>query len=288
MNARLSADIKQHRESSRFRRVKPGVYALGEPVVPPQDMVHPSGPMSFLDAAERVLREAGGPLHYKEITKRALAEGLLRTGSKTPAATLTASVSMDIRRRNERGERQRFSRPSLGKIELAAEPSPGVPARIHEQNREVRARLLDQVREGSPEEFERLVATLLVKTGFMDVEVTPRGTDGGIDVRGTLVVGDVVRVRMAVQAKRWQGNVGAPTVQQVRGSLGTHEQGLIITTSDFSSGARKEAARADAPPVALMNGEQFTDLLAENEIGVRREEHVLLTLGESEETGEDA
>ena len=30
-------------------------------------------------------------------------------------------------------------------------------------------------------------------------------------------------------------------MQQVRGSFGTHEQGLIITTSDFSVGARKEA-----------------------------------------------
>jgi restriction system protein len=36
--------------------------------------------------------------------------------------------------------------------------------------------------------------------------------------------------------------VQAPVVQQVRGSLGAHEQGLIITTSDFSTGARSEAA----------------------------------------------
>jgi hypothetical protein len=31
----------------------------------------------------------------------------------------------------------------------------------------------------------------------------------------------------------------APVVQLVRGSLGAHEQGLIITTSDFSAGAIK-------------------------------------------------
>ena len=288
VNAQLSVDIKQHGDSSRFRRVDRGVYALTQPAVPPQDVVPPSAPLSFLDAAEQVLREAGDSLHYEEITKRALAAGLIRTGSKTPAATLTASVGMDIRRRSERGERQRFSRPARGKIGLAAEPSLGVHAQIHGQNQEVRTRLLNQVRERSPEEFEKLVELLLVKTGFTDVEVTPRGADGGIDVRGTLVVGDVVGVRMAVQAKRWQGKVGAPIVQQVRGSLGAHEQGLIITTSDFSQEARREAARADAPPVALMNGEQLAALLAEKEIGVVREPLVLLTLGKSDATEEGA
>jgi len=64
--------------------------------------------------------------------------------------------------------------------------------------------------------------------------------------------------------------VQSPVIQQVRGSLGAHEQGLIITTSDFSSGARKEAARLDATPVALMNGEELVALLVENEIGVKR------------------
>lgn len=111
--------------------------------------------------------------------------------------------------------------------------------------------------------------------GFEDVEKTSSGRDGGIDVRGTLVVGDVVRMRMAVQAKRWKGNVTAPVVQQVRGSLGAHEQGLIITTSDFSTGARDEAERRDASPVALMNGEQLSVLLAKYQIGAERKDHAI-------------
>ena len=169
-------------------------------------------------------------------------------------------------------------------IALAAAQPTGIAAMIEQQNREVRTELLRQAQEGDPADFERLIATLLVKMGFDEVKATPISADGGIDVRGNLVVGDVVRVRMAVQAKRWRGNVGAPVVQQVRGSLGAHEQGLIITTSDFSSGARKEAARADASPVALMNGEQLAILLAENEVGVLRNEHFLLMLDDSDET----
>lgn len=72
-------------------------------------------------------------------------------------------------------------------------------------------------------------------------------------------------------------------MQQVRGSLGAHEQGLIITTSDFSPGARSEAARPDAVPVALMNGEQLVTLLIEHDIGVRRANYDLIELGENEE-----
>ena len=72
----------------------------------------------------------------------------------------------------------------------------------------------------------------------------------------------------------------APVVQQVRGSLGTHEQGLIITTSDFSSGARTEAARPDAVPVALMTGEQLVVLLVENGMGVSRRSHDLIELNQ--------
>jgi restriction system protein len=93
----------------------------------------------------------------------------------------------------------------------------------------------------------------------------------------------VIRTRMAVQVKRWKGNVQAPIVQQVRGSLGTHDQGLIITTSNFSNGARDEAERPNAVPVALMNGEQLVALLVEHDIGVRRTSHHLIELAGNED-----
>ena len=110
--------------------------------------------------------------------------------------------------------------------------------------------------------------------------MTSRTNDGGIDVRGTLVVGDVIRTRLAVQVKRWKHNIQSPVIQQVRGSLGSHEQGLVITTSDFSKGAREEAERANTTPVGLLNGEQLVALLVENEIGVSKTPLQLIQLGE--------
>jgi len=64
----------------------------------------------------------------------------------------------------------------------------------------------------------------------------------------------------------------------VRGTLGTHEQGLIITTGDFSPRARAEAAWANAVPVALMNGEQLVALLADKQIGIVRNSHDIFEL----------
>ncbi len=158
------------------------------------------------------------------------------------------------------------------------------PSRLIEaHNHAVRGQLLTQARSASSADFEQLIKTLLERIGFADVEVTPSVNDRGVDVRGTLVVGDVVCVRMAVQAKRWKDNVRSPIVQQVRGSLGAHEQGLIITTSDFSAGARREAERSDASPVALMDGEKLADLMVNYEVGVQREEYRLLTLCDTDE-----
>ena len=55
--------------------------------------------MTFIEAAAEVLRHAGKPLHYKEITELAIAKNLLSHVGKTPEITmshrLTAAVKKD-------------------------------------------------------------------------------------------------------------------------------------------------------------------------------------------------
>ena len=297
VNARLTVDIKSRGPASRFVRTGRGLFAVNpnvsgepEPVARlsslPKEKETSVEHLSFTDAAERILSQSGkhDPLHYGTITERALALGLIRTEGRTPAATMYSVIFAEIRRQETRGESPRFVQHGRGMVGLAAWRPSEVAGLIEEQNREVRQSLLDRARAASPADFENLVGELLAKMGFEDVTVTSISKDGGVDVRGTLVVGEAVRIRMAVQAKRWKHNVPAPVVQQLRGSLGVHEQGLIITTSDFSSGAKTEAARADAAPVALMNGKQLAALLAKHEIGARAESYKLFTLDEIEAT----
>jgi restriction system protein len=186
----------------------------------------------------------------------------------------------DVRRRADRGDEPRFSQFREGRFGLAKWGEDELTTMISKRNRLVKDRLLALIRDlDPPTRFEAVVVELLTKMGFDAMQTQPTN-DGGIDVYGTLVIGDVIRTRMAVQAKRWKHNVQAPTVQQVRGALGVHDLGLIISTSDFSPGARLEAQRENAAPVALMNGTDLVSLLVEHQIGIRRTSADVLELDE--------
>lgn len=298
VEANLSKDIIRNGNKSRFRRVDKGTFALNEIAatnepkvinIPKQFPSIPINPpiktLSFTDAAEHVLEKYGKkqPMHYKTITEKAIELGLIATAGQTPDLTMNAQILNEIHRVTRRGEQPRFVKCGKGYIGLTRWKAKGLTFQIEQHNKEIHKKLHEYICAIKPSEFEALIGRLLTAMGFDLVSVTPLNNDGGIDVRGTLVVDETIRIRMAVQVKRWRANVQSPVVQQVRGSLGAHEQGLIITTSDFSSGARAEAERADATPVALMNGEQLVNLLIENDICIRRTNHDLIELGEVEE-----
>ena len=274
ISARLYSDIKKKGEASLFVKASPQTFALRDfalernhsgvirPVVEDTAKSSPvSAGLSFTDCAQKVLEEFSGrkPMHYKEITETAVKEGWLVTSGKTPEATMYAQVITEIKRQQKRGELPRFVQHGRGYVGLSQWMGRGLAFQIEQHNHQVRKGLRMRLLAMAPGEFEELIS-----------QVTKHSGDGGIDVRGTLVVGDVVRIKMAVQVKKWKlkNNVLAPVVQQVRGSLGAHEQGLIITTSDFSRGAVKEAAQSDKTPIALMNGEQLVMLLMGHGIGV--------------------
>ena len=71
-------------------------------------------PMSFLDAAEQVLRRAGTPLTPKDIVARATECGLLETSGATPSQTLKAKLSTDILRRRDRSRFMRTEKNEFG------------------------------------------------------------------------------------------------------------------------------------------------------------------------------
>lgn len=59
--------------------------------------------LSFTQCAERVLLEFGDkkPMHYKDITEKALQEGWLVTSGKTPEASMYAQVITEIKRQKK-------------------------------------------------------------------------------------------------------------------------------------------------------------------------------------------
>ena len=301
--AQLYRDIKKKGELSVFTLVEPYTFALREastdailtkmsstPVISVQPSYKKTQQTySFTDSAEKVLEELGNknPMHYRVITEKAIESGWLATGGKTPEASMYAQILNEIKRYQRRGEQPRFRQHGRGYVGLSRWMGRGLAFEIEEHNKQVRQELHKRLFSMKWEDFEELIARLLAEIGFEEIEVTNHSKDGGIDVRGTLVIGEVIRTRMAIQVKRWKRNVQSPIVQQVRGSLGAHEQGLVITTSDFSTGAYKEAARSDAIPVGLMNGKQLALLLIEYNIGISRRSHDLFDLSEDGEMNVD-
>lgn len=222
--------------------------------------------ITLLDAAERILAEAGEPLHYKELTRRIIESGRWQSAGRTPEHSLNAQVGTDIKQRRASGLQPRFDQPRKGSgyIGLSAELPTGLAAEVDRHNRNVRAELLRVVQEMHWEQFELLVETLLVVMGFQDV-IRTRGTrDKGVDVRGTLVVAGAIRVPFAVQVKQQKGNVGSPKIQELRGSQAADERGLFVTTSRFTKGARHDAEQSGRKPIALIDGEKLAELLVEH------------------------
>lgn len=233
--------------------------------------------MNFLDAAYKILSQANQPLHYTEITLRALKAGILDTKGQTPDASMGSRLYVDTKRPNSR-----FRRVSRGVFTLTEAASSDISQRIATINRQTRAILRKRLMEMPPERFEGLIAELLLALGFEEdtIEITPFGNDGGVDVRGVLNAAGITEINAAVQAKRWKHNVQAPVVQALRGSLVVHEQGIIITTSEFSKGAETEAQAPGKVRISLIDGEKLLDLLIEHRIGVTAEQHTVYSLDE--------
>lgn len=122
----------------------------------------------------------------------------------------------------------------------------------------------------SPEAFERLIKRLLRESGFVQVEVTGRSGDGGIDGKGILRVGGILSFHVLYQCKRYQGSVSAGAIRDFRGALiGRADKGLFVTTGTFTRDALKEATRDGATPIDLMGGDQLADKLKELGLGVK-------------------
>jgi len=131
---------------------------------------------------------------------------------------------------------------------------------------------LIQIKNSSPDFFERLVVELLVRMGYGGSikeagNAIGRSGDEGID--GTIkedVLGlDVIYI----QAKRWDGVVGRPEIQKFAGALQGQRarKGIFITTGDFSRDALEFSSRIDSK-IVLIDGKKLVNLMIDHNIGV--------------------
>lgn len=228
-----------------------------------------TAPLSFKDAAFKILRQAGQPLSAKAITAEALKANLIATDGQTPEATMAAQLYVDLKR-NPKTPFEKVGRGLFGlrsKAEVEASPQ----ALIDQHNATVRKALMERLRSMDAYLFEALVGDLLQNLGYENVEVTKRSGDGGIDLNAHLAFEGITSVRTVVQVKRNKAgnNVNNTVIAQLRGSAEVDQRGLVVTTSDFTPSAIRESRAPSKMPVALVNGARLVDLLIKNGIGVK-------------------
>jgi restriction system protein len=133
-----------------------------------------------------------------------------------------------------------------------------------------------------PSAFERLVQRLLRESGFIQVEVTGRSGDGGIDGKGIAKIHGFMSFHVLFQCKRYKGSVGSSEIRDFRGAMvGRADKGLFITTGTFTPAALKEATRDGAPPIDLVDGVELVEKLKELELGMKIELVEKVTIDES-------
>jgi restriction endonuclease Mrr len=240
---------------------------------------------SLADRVEVVLlKHDRGPMHVTGLIRELGLESDPSAMLLAPQLQLVRALLEDERRRTARGNRPRFVVEDSESVRLRARANPAEQA-VEEWNEKVKLDLLEQLRACEPYLFEQIVGELIRAMGYEDVRVTNRSKDGGIDILAIYSAGGVARVSTALQVKRWRKPVGRPEVQALRGSLGSTQQGVIVTTSQFSEPAVVDARRQDGNAVHLIDGGELVDLMVEHGLGVSTSRVVQFSLNEQFFTG---
>lgn len=237
--------------------------------------------LSYKQAAIEVLEHAQRPLHYREITRRALEQDLIRAIGLTPEHTMASQLYVDVKRRGVASPFQKMGGGRFGLTQWEPDIS-DIQRAVQRRWVETANQLLDAIRQMEPAAFEALIARLLGLMGYENPVVVGRSGDGGVDVMADIEVG-VHRLRTAVQVKRQARNVQRSVVSQLRGDMALIENvdhGTVITTAGFSQGAIQAARVPNRTPILLIDGEWLTELLIEHGIGVKVETIQYITFDE--------
>ena len=135
--------------------------------------------------------------------------------------------------------------------------------------------ILERVRAMSPTAFEHLVVDVLLAMGYGGPAgrgtVTPASNDGGVD--GIIDQDALGLSKIYVQAKRYAKDnvVSRPDLQNFVGAMhGKATQGVFITSSSFTSGARGYAEDLGSGiSLVLIDGEHLARLMIKYGVGVQ-------------------
>jgi len=157
---------------------------------------------------------------------------------------------------------------------LSETPEERIESARRELEANLKADLIDRVREMPPAEFEGLIIELLLRMGYGQgseemAQALGGSGDGGVD--GVVHQDPLGLDRVYIQAKRYkEGNtVGPDAINSFIGALNIKRanKGLFVTASSFTRQAKEHAEKASTH-IVLMDGDRLAELMLRHGVGV--------------------
>lgn len=150
--------------------------------------------------------------------------------------------------------------------------------------------VVKKLRDLDPDVCEGFFRDFLSKIGYVMREGgRKRSHDGGIDGLFVKLTDDLRTVRVAIQVKRYSldDKVGAPMINQFKGSLEKYfvDYGVFITTGLFTKPAIQDAYKGKIP-VSLIDLKELIKLFGNNNVVFESVDHYLNTWSNTKLSGE--
>ena len=137
----------------------------------------------------------------------------------------------------------------------------------------LQVKLLEMIKRFSPKKFESFSRKLLSNMGisFDNEKGVMMSNDHGIDGYGIFESDEFRTSKIVIQCKRYvDGHIGEPEIDKFRGVISkfSADYGIFITTTHFSSNAKKAATQAN-PTITLIDGQRLINLVLKYKLGIK-------------------
>ncbi|MFH1286955.1 MAG: HTH domain-containing protein [Candidatus Magasanikbacteria bacterium] len=132
--------------------------------------------MNFKQSAIEVLKKEKKPLHYKEIARLALEQGLLETEGATPDATMNSQIILDIRHKKKASD---FVKVAPSTYALNTEKVPLKTTKKIEEKEQIEEEKISIAGSYTGKAGEQLVCAMLLFRGF---NASIMSVDVGLDI----------------------------------------------------------------------------------------------------------
>lgn len=256
--------------------------------------------MTIVEAAKRILSE-NEAMSSKEVYEEIVKRGLYEFPAKNPQAVVNAMIRRHCLQLNfptsspvkyfsiasKEGKSLKYSLLDEAKrikadnqitaVALQSEkemlPEEKMLKAYREHLNELYNLVLNSIMEKHPSFFEQLIVDLLLKMGYgYDAEsgiMVGGPHDGGID--GIINEDKLGLDLIYLQAKRYKESqkIGRKDLQAFVGAMENVQKGVFITTSSFTTEARKFVARQQQKSIKIIDGKLLAELMVRYEVGVK-------------------